>query len=179
MHTHRSLLVITVLALAGCATGSVVNERADPVTVMVGGDGSLRYKQDVRVITQNVAGSPASLWAKLNAAYATLGLPVTQRDSAEFAVAAQNAQFSGRFGSGSMSRIIDCGLTPYGTQRANAYHVWLSVATQLQPSATGTTIRTSVGARAQDPNSSNGVLQCGSTGALEADIANALGAQVH
>ena len=177
MYIRRSLLTIIVLAIAGCATGSVVNQRQDPVTVMVGNSASLQYKQDVRVMTQDVTGTPASLWAKLNAAYSNLGLPVTARDSADFAVAAQNAQFNGRFGQNPMSRIIDCGVTPFGTQRANSYRVWLSVATQLQPSAAGTTVRTSLAAKAQDQNSSTAAVQCGSTGALEADIATALGAQ--
>jgi hypothetical protein len=177
MRMYLSLTAITALALAGCATGSLVNQHQDPVMVMVGNSASLQYKQDVRVITQSVAGTPASLWAKLNAAYSNLALPVTERDSADFAVAAQNAQFSGRFGPAPMSRVIDCGVTPFGTQRANAYRVWLSVATQLQPSGTGTNVRTSVAAKAQDPNSSTAAIQCGSTGALEADIATALGAQ--
>ncbi len=177
MHIRRSLLTITVLAIAGCASGSVVNQRQDPVMVMVGNSASLEYKQDVRVLTQNVAGTPAGLWAKLNAAYSNFGLPVTARDSADFAVAAQNAQFSGRFGQTPMSRIIDCGVTPFGTQRANSYHVWLSVATQLQASNTGTIVRTSLAAKAKDQNSSTAAVQCGSTGALEADIAAALDAR--
>ena len=177
MQIRRSLFTITVLATAGCATGSLVNQQQDPIMVMVGNTGSLQYKQDVRVVSQNVAGTPAELWAKLNAAYSNLGLPVTARDSAAFAVAAQNAQFMGRFGQTAMSRIIDCGVTPFGTQRANSYHVWLSVATQLQPSSKGTTVRTSLAATARDQNSSTAPVQCGSTGALEADIAAALGGQ--
>jgi len=177
MYAHRSLLTATILAIAGCATGSVVNQHQDPVTVMLDNGASFQYKQDVRVLTEDVAGSPASLWARLNAAYSNFGLPVTARDSADFAIAAQNAQYSGRFGEKPMSRIIDCGVTPFGTQRANAYHVWLSIATQLQQSATGTRVRTSLAAKAQDPNSSTSAIQCGSTGALEADIATALGAR--
>ncbi len=177
MQIRRSLFTITVLATAGCATGSLVNQQQDPIMVMVGNTGSLQYKQDVRVVSQNVAGTPAELWAKLNAAYSNLGLPVTARDSAAFAVAAQNAQFMGRFGQTPMSRIIDCGVTPFGTQRANSYHVWLSDATQLQPSSKGTTVRTSLAATARDQNSSTAPVQCGSTGALEADIAAALGGQ--
>jgi hypothetical protein len=168
---------ITALAIAGCATGSLVNEQKDPVMVMVGNSAaSLQYRQDVRVVTQSAAGTPASLWAKLNAAYSDLGLPVTARDSVDFTIAAQNAQFSGRLGQTPMSRIVDCGATSFGTQRANAYRVWLSIATQLQPSSTGTTVRTSIAAKAQDPSSSTSAVQCGSTGALEADIATALGA---
>jgi hypothetical protein len=173
----RIALGLTAVAIAGCATGSVVNQHQDPVMMMVGNSGAaLQYRQDVRVITQSATGTPASLWAKLNAAYSDLGLPVTARDSADFALAAQNAQFTGRFGQTAMSRIVDCGSTAFGTQRANAYRVWLSVATQLRPSATGTQVRTSLAARAQDPSSSTAAIQCGSTGALEADIATALGA---
>lgn len=177
MQIRRSLFTVTVLAIAGCATGSLVNQQQDPIMVMVGSSATLQYKQDVRVLTQNVAGTPAELWAKLNAAYSNLGLPVTARDSTAFALAAQNAQFMGRIGQTPMSRIVDCGVTPFGTQRANAYRVWLSVATQLQPSSKGTTVRTSLAATARDQNSSTAPVQCGSTGALEADIAAALGGQ--
>jgi hypothetical protein len=177
MRILLSSLGITALALAGCATGSVVNQSGDPVMVMIGNSATpLQYRQDVRVVTLTAAGTPASLWPKLNAAYSNLGLPVTARDSTDFAVAAQNAQFNGRFGDAAMSRIVDCGVTPLGSQRANSYRVWLSVATQLQPSATGTTVRTSVAARAQDPGSSTAAIQCGSTGVVENDIGTALGA---
>ena len=177
MHTRLSLLTVTALALTGCATASAVNQRQDPITVMIGNGSSLQYNKDVRVITNTASGTPASLWPKLNAVYSSLSLPVTSRDSADFALGAQNAQFNGRVGNVQMSSFIDCGTTAFGTLRSNAYHVWLTVATQLQPSASGTTVRTSVAARAQDPSSSTTAIQCGSTGALEARIAAALGAQ--
>jgi hypothetical protein len=177
MRPNRFYLALSVLALFGCASSSVVNQQQDPVLVMIGNQGGLRYSKDIRVLTTSVAGTPASLWPKLNAAYSTLGLPLTARDSTVYALAAQNAQVSGRFGSGPVSRVVDCGLTPLGTPRANAYHVWLTVATQLQPSATGTTIRTTVTGTAQDQNSSSSSTQCGTTGVLEHEIAKALGAE--
>ncbi len=170
-------LAFCSVALAGCASSSVVNQDRDPVLVMISNGGALRYNKDVRVITTSLAGSPASLWPRLNAAYASLGLPVTERDSSEYAVAAQNAQFSGRFANEPMSRVVDCGLTPVGSQRANSYRVWLSVASQLQASGTGTTLRTTVIAKAQDQSSSTAAVQCGTTGTLEHDLAKELGAQ--
>lgn len=174
--TLCSLAVCTIV-LTGCASGSVVNQKRDPVLVMVGSNGTLRYNTDVRVITNSIAASPATLWPGLNAAFASAGLPVTERDSAEYAVAAQNAGFNGRFENQPMSRIVDCGLTTMGSQRANSYRVWLTVASQLQPSGTGTTLRTTVAAKAQDPSSSTSSIQCGTTGVLEREIAKQLGAQ--
>lgn len=171
-----SLLTLSVVSMGGCASGTVVNQRNDPVVVMLDNGAALRYDRDIHVVTSNASGTPASLWARLNAAYSDLGLAVTSRDSADFAIGAQNAQFNGRFGKSQMSRIINCGTTPFGTERANAYRVWLTVATQLQASGTGTKVRTSIAARAQDQSSSTAAVQCGSTGALEADIAAALGA---
>lgn len=176
MRTRLSLLAVAAIGLAGCATSSSINQRQDPITVMIGNGSSLQYNKDVRVITNSASGTPASLWPKLNAAYTALSLPVTSRDSADFAIGAQNAQFNGRVGNVQMSHFIDCGTTAFGTQRANTYHVWLTVATQLQPSASGTTVRTSIAAKAQDANASTAAIQCGSTGALEAEIATALGA---
>jgi hypothetical protein len=177
MRLTISCIAFCTIAISGCATGSMVNQERDPVLVMVGNGTDLRYNKDVRVITADVSGSPASLWSRLNNAYASLGLPVTERDSSVYAVAAQNAQFSGRIGGGQMSLVIDCGLTTVGSQRANAYHVWLTVASQLLPSAKGSTLRTTVIAKAQDQSSSTAAVQCGTTGKLEHEIATALGAQ--
>lgn len=176
MRITVSHLALCALAIGGCASGSVVNQNGDPLLVMVGNGADLRYYKDVRVITDSVAGSPASHWAALQAAYSNLGLPLTARDGAVFAIASQNAQFSGTFGNEPMSRIVDCGIAAVGSQRANDYRVWLTVASQLQPSGTGTTLRTSVVAKAQDQSSSTAPIQCGSTGALEAKIAKQVGA---
>ncbi|HEY5086811.1 MAG TPA: hypothetical protein VII66_05550 [Gemmatimonadaceae bacterium] len=175
MRPAPSHLAFLALVIAGCASGSMVNQQRDPVLLMIDNGTSLQYSQDVRVISTKLQGSPTSLWPRLNAAYASLGLPVTERDTADYALAAQNAQFSGRFANEPASRVVDCGLTPFGSQRANSYHVWLTVASQLQPSGTGTNLRTTVTAKAQDQNSSTDAVQCGSTGALEADIAKQLG----
>lgn len=177
MRLTLSHLVFCTVVIAGCASGTVVNQERDPVLVMVGNGAELRYNKDVRVLTSSLTGSPASLWPRLNAAFANIGLPVTERDSADYAVAAQNAQFSGRLGNSPMSRVVDCGLTTVGSQRANSYRVWLTVASQLQPSGTGTVLRTTVVAKAQDQSSSTAAVQCGTTGVLEQEIAKQLGAQ--
>jgi hypothetical protein len=175
MRRNRTCFAIAATLVAGCASSSAVNQQRDPVMVMMNDGSSIRYENDVRVITAPVPGSPTTLWPALNAEYAKLNLPITQRDSSEYALAAQNAAFNGRFGDGPMARIVDCGLTPFGSQRANAYKVWLTVVSQLQPSGSGGVLRTSVSAKAQDPNSSSSAIQCGTTGALEAEIANSLG----
>ena len=175
MRLNIAYLAVAVTLLAGCATSSSVNQSRDPIMLMLNDGSAIRYENDVRVISAPVPGTPVGMWAGLNAEYSKLNLPITQRDSAQYALAAQNAQFNGRFTDGPMSRVVDCGLTPLGSQRANSYKVWLTVVSQLQPAASGSTLRTSVTAKAQDPNSSSSAIQCGSTGALEADIARALG----
>lgn len=167
--------VAAAMLFAGCATSSAVNQSRDPIMLMMSDGSQLRYERDIRVISAAVPGTPVGLWPALNAEYMTLNLPVTQRDSSEYALAAQNAQFNGRFGDGPVSRVVDCGLTPLAAPRANAYKVWITVVSQLQPAASGSVLRTSVTAKAQDPNSSSSAIQCGTTGALEADIARALG----
>lgn len=146
---------------------------------MVSGNSSLRYNKDVHVVTTRLTGSPSTYWSKLEAAYASLGLPLTARDTAERAVASQNAQVSGRFNGAPVSRIVDCGMTPYGSERANSYKVWLTVASQLQsagPTGADTDLRTSIAANAQEQTSSTAAVQCGTTGSLEAQIAKLLGA---
>lgn len=175
MRRNATCFAVAAILVAGCASSSVVNQQQDPVMLMLSDGSQLRYEKDVRVITTPIPSNPATSWPALNAEYAKLKLPITQRDSAVYAVAAQNAQFNGRFDGAPMARIVDCGLTPLGSQRANAYKVWLTVVSQLQPSASGGVLRTSVAAKAQDPNSSSSAIQCGSTGVLEVEIATALG----
>ena len=150
MRPHTVFISIVAAAVGGCATSSAVNPVRDPVMLMVSDGSAISYEQDIRVITANVPGTPVGLWAALNAEYAKLNLPITQRDSAEYALAAQNAQFRGRFGDGPMSRVVDCGLTPFGSPRADAYRVWLTVVSQVQASPSGSILRTSVTAKAQD-----------------------------
>ncbi|MDQ6738708.1 MAG: hypothetical protein M3Z30_13545 [Gemmatimonadota bacterium] len=179
MRPRFARLAVLSLALAGCASASTVQRNEDPVIVMMSGSSSLRYNKDVHVVTTRLTGPPSTHWAQLQAAYASLGLPLTARDTAEHALAAQNAQLSGRFNNAPVSRIVDCGMTPYGSERANAYKIWLTVASQLQSGGmTGedTDLRTSIAANAQEQTSSTAAVQCGTTGVLEAQIAKLLGA---
>ena len=177
MRTRLSHLAFFTLAMAGCASGAVVSQNNDPLLVMVGNGADLRYYKDVRVISDSLPGSPNDHWAQLQAVYTNIGLPLTARDAATFAIASQNAQFNGRFDNQPMSKFVDCGIASIGSQRANDYRVWLTVASQLVPSATGTTLRTSVVSKAQDQSSSTSPVQCGTTGALESLIAKGLGSE--
>ena len=167
------------MTLAGCASPGAVQRNEDPVIVMVSGTGSLRYNKDVHVVTTRLDGPPSAHWAQLQAAYASLGLPLTARDTAEHTLAAQNIQLSGRFNNAAVSRTVDCGMTPFGSERANSYKVWLTVASQLEAAGTAgadTDLRTSVASTAQEQASSTAAVQCGSTGSLEGQIAKLLGA---
>lgn len=168
--------ILVVLATGACASSAAVNQERDPVLVMIGNGSMVRYAKDVRVMTADLSGSPASHWRQLNAAFGALGLPITQRDSVEHVLASRETALNGRFGDASLSRVLDCGRTTMGAQRADAYRVWLSVASQLQESGNGTTLRTTVVARAMDPSSSTAPIQCGSTGVLEEELAKQLGA---
>ncbi|MDQ2890802.1 MAG: hypothetical protein M3R65_09695 [Gemmatimonadota bacterium] len=169
-------VVLSLLIVTGCASGTAVTRSEDPVLVMITNNTSLRYNKDIHVATATVPGTPSSLSAKLYAAYTSLGLAVTARDTTNFTIAAQNNQLSGKFNGQPASRIVDCGATPYGAQRADAYKVWLTVATQLQPDPAGTQVRTIVVANAQDQTSSTAPVQCGSSGVIEGAIARQLGA---
>lgn len=177
MRLSLSGLTFVALGVAGCASGIVVNENRDPVLVMISSGTGIRYNRDIRVVTASLVATPAVLWPQLKAAFATLGLPVTALAGGEHALSAQNAEFNGTFDNAPMSRVVNCGLTAMGAQRANAYRVWLTVASQLQAAGTGATLRTTVVATAQDPSSSTAAVQCGSTGMLEEELAKRLGAQ--
>ena len=168
--------ILVVLATGACVPSAAVNQERDLVLVMLGNGSEIRYAKDVRVMTADLSGSPASHWRQLNAAFGALGLPITQRDSVDHALASRETALNGRFADASLSRVLDCGRTTIGAQRADVYRVWLSVASQLQESGNGTTLRTTVAARAMDPSSSTAPIQCGSTGVLEVELAKQLGA---
>ena len=170
-------VAVIALGIAGCTSGIVVNENRDPLLVMVSSGTGIRYNRDIRVVTANLSGTPAVLWPQLKAAFSALGLPVTASAGADHALSAQNAEFNGTFDKAPMSRVVNCGLTSMGAQRANAYRVWLTVASQLQAADTGSTLRTTVVATAQDPSSSTASVQCGSTGMLEEELAKRMGGQ--
>jgi hypothetical protein len=175
MRISVRMLVVSALAFAGCVSAGVANHDRDPILVMLGST-SVRYNRDIHVATENLADSPATLWPQLKAAIAGMGLRVTVVDSASHLIGVQNAELNGRFEDAPVARVLDCGLTPMGTSRANAYRVWLTVGGQLQPATTGSTLRITVFGMAQDPSSSSTAVQCASTGAIESELAKRLGA---
>ena len=176
MRISVRMLVVSALAVAGCGPAGVANHDRDPILVMLGNGTSIRYSRDIHVVTENLADSPATLWPQLKAAIAGMGLRVTIVDSASYLIGVQNAELNGRFEGAPVARVLDCGLTPMGSSGANSYRVWLTVGGQLQPATTGSTLRITVSAMAQDPSSSTTAVQCASTGAIESELAKRLGA---
>lgn len=166
-------------AIPGCAT-SVSGNNRQPVNVNVN-DGagrplSLQYFTDISTVVDSVPGTPEQVWGRLGSVYPELGIPVTLVDTSAHVLGAIRASLMGYLGKQPLAHALQCGTTPIGAPRANAYRVSLSVVTQVAPTANPneSLIRTAVSAEARDENGSSNTVQCGSTGALENEIAAAL-----
>lgn len=127
---------------------------------------------------QDLAAPLADVRAALPAVHDSLGLPTSWLDPGRTAMGSRS--FSVRRLAGSpLSRWLECGRTPTGRDRADAYDVTLSVVTSLAVrDSASTTVTTRLSGRATPRSVSGGDVACGSTGRLELRILEALAARV-
>ncbi len=175
MTTRSFLIVISLGSLAACASSSM--QRNEETTTNIetnGGRVSVRYAADVSPVVDTVAAAPDVVWARLVSAYGRLQVPITTLDTTGYAIGAVRAPVRGHIGPTQLSKLLDCGTTAIGVQRATSYEVTLTAVTELHPAAGGTAVLTVVTASAVDPSGSSNAVQCGSTGWFEQQVANAV-----
>ncbi|MGI8508524.1 MAG: hypothetical protein ACR2MQ_04290 [Gemmatimonadaceae bacterium] len=177
MRSH--LLVVSVALVAGCAASSQseVGTRNDRISANAGSAGTLTYFTDPSLAVNTIDIPVEQAWPRLLTVYQSMGIPITKLDSTAHVVGAERAILGHRLGKHPVSYAVDCGTTTLTAQSiADSYRVTLTSLTQLQSNGSQTVVRTSVSGAAKDQSGvSSDPLQCSSTGALERDIAAALG----
>lgn len=172
----RSLGFISLAALlVGCAGSSAIAGTHGMISRPEAHATSIQYFEDASLVVDTVGAPPAQVWPHLVLAYRALGIPITTLDSTTATVGAVRVPVRQKLGGHQISHYLSCGSTITGQLMADAYRVSMTAVTQLRPTSNGTAVRTSVSATAQDQSgNSSDPVQCGSTGAMERDIAAAL-----
>lgn len=176
----RQILLVAAVAAAtaGCAStgtgtspvlGNTPTRVMAPVTAA-----SVDITVNPNVATQRAAVSAPSArtYAALRAAFAEMGIAVTQADSAAFSLGNPRLQASRRLGSEPLSTYFDCGRTQSGAPTANSYRLLIGLNSSVVAAGTGSELLTTVTASAHNPAGSAGdPVVCHSTGQLEEHIA--------
>jgi hypothetical protein len=168
----RSVRLLALLALAGCASGSqaVPPPREDRTTVVIETPTSSRHLEtthEASVASATVAAPPDRVWPVLSRVYAELGIPLTTVDLEGKLVGASNQRLR-RIGGRPLSAFFNCS-SAYAS--ASSLDVYVTVRSQLLPGEAGATgVRTEVEAFARSLDVGSAPVRCGSTGVLENTI---------
>ena len=173
---------IAAALLAACASSpsartSVLDQPgAVPVTTRVEGAGAtaeVRTFRDPTVAAEAaLPATPDKAFAVLPTVYEALGVPVNVVQSDARTFGALNARMPRRLGKAAMSQYVDCGINATGSPNADVYAVTATVLSRVAPAegGRGSTVSTQVSATARPLTVSGGIVQCASTGRLEAAI---------
>lgn len=179
----RTTLVLPTLLstalLAGCASsqksGASDMDRtgvsSQSVQLMGGVPATVRLAEDVRSAKAIIDLPPEKAYAALDAAYAALGIPVSQRDPGSRRIGNEALRVRRKVGDLLMTKVVDCG-GDSGMPNAETYTVTLTISSQVTPNdAGGSVLQTVVEGAAKNPltNAANAV-RCSSVGGLEARI---------
>lgn len=188
MRIHRALFLS--LVAAGCAstgsgsTGSGTPSIADRERVVVTGIDAEGGAVAVRVagsgaVSTTIDAPPAQVLAALRQAHAALGIPITLDDPPRLRLGNLDFHRTGSIGKMRMSRFVSCGDGITGP-RADVYRIYLSLESIVVPAAGGASeLRTALVASASGmAGGAPDRIPCGTTGVLEARIAELVRAQL-
>lgn len=122
---------------------------------------------------RTVSAPADRVWNALPAVFASLGIPIEERDVGARSLGNPALKVRRRLGDVSLNRYLDCGSTQ-GGQSADTYEIVMSVMTYLRPAAEGTEVTTIVEARGSPVVFSAEYVTCGTRGALEQRFFDAL-----
>jgi hypothetical protein len=177
------LSVVMIASTTACASaGAEAGVSSGPASTRIitsGSGADIEFGADAPAAARVVSMPPDQVWAALPAVYETLDITGGSADSASRTYSARDLRVRRRLGDQPLSRYLSCGNTSAGAPVAVMYRIQLSVTTSVQPAAGGgSRIQTEVSASGQSTEgTSNNRVRCGSTGALEARIAELLGAR--
>jgi hypothetical protein len=116
-------------------------------------------------------------WAAVPAVFGELGIEPNIVDSKQHVFGNAGATFRRRMGKAHMSRYFDCGSTT-GIANADQYDLRVRVITQIIPAEAGlSAVRTQAEATGHATATSGQEVRCGTTGALEDQIAHMISDQ--
>jgi len=172
----RSLALLSVLALAGCAAAPASGPAmggATMGTIDRGGGSAVTVRTEVTPVNNTVPFPMDRVWPALIATYTKLGIPMPAPDAAGHTLASPDFRPRGRIGGKAASQFINCGMNGMGAQLADLYSLRINMQTQLTPTADGTRITTTIDTWARNSGGvSADAIHCSSNGEFERMIAN-------
>ena len=118
-------------------------------------------------------------WAAVPAVFGELGIEPTVVDSKQHVFGNAGTTYRRRLGTQRMSRYFDCGSTT-GIANADQYDLLIRVITQIIPAEAGlSAVRTQAEASGHATATSGQEVRCGTTGALEDQIAHMIADQAN
>ena len=172
-----STVVLGVLVSA-CASGSGSSSGTNaPTTVSTtqaiqgtGASGAVTMTNDASSARLNVSQPIDVAWARLQAAYATLGVKVTTLDQTTHTIGNNALKARRKIGDVPLITAMNCGTSGTGPN-AESYELTLTFTSRVYPSAGGVTVETYVNGTGQNPLTNTGnTVTCYSMGVLEKRI---------
>lgn len=151
------------------AQGATLASGMSGVTMMVGGSGQKAL----------LAASRDAVWAKLPAAYESLGLPLTVKDDATYRLGNEQVKVRRVLKGVPARSIVDCGSDLNG-EKAETYEIKITIETTVAATRSADTseVTTTLSAFGRSPSFNNGDVQCGTKGELESRILRYVRAQL-
>jgi len=180
----RLLRALPALALAACASGGASGSAA-PVettrTVITSASpttSDIELVKDTRLAVHRTTASPDKVWATLPAALADLGLSGGPQTGQTRTYLASVSSIRRQLNKVPLSRYLECGTTPSGASGADTHLIRLQVTSIVEPEGQGSRVRTQLLARATSIEGSAGIIDCSTTGVLEARLGELLEARL-
>lgn len=169
----RRVLCMTAVFLSACAPSQGPSSTPTPdqtIRIPTGGGGrgaTLAIASSTSPSVKTIGATAARIWSVLPAVYDSLGVAVTDRDSAARTIGNSSFKIRRRFGDVPLSRYLDCGSTQ-GAPSADSYEILMSMTTRLQSGrGDSTTVSTTVDAMGRPVFLSSEYIHCGSKGGIE------------
>ena len=166
------------IAFAGCSqSGSSAGAAPVPVTVSAQNGGTIGGMSGVQLMvgsagqTAKVGASRDAVWAKLPAAYESLGLPLSFREDTRYRLGNDQIKAHRALNGVQMRTILDCGSDLNG-EKAENYDIRLTIETSVAQGATAEAaeVTTMVSGLGRSPNFGNNDVSCSTKGELERRI---------
>jgi hypothetical protein len=167
MRVHFTTLVtVALVALAACSSATQQPPTNERVIAAIDHQPVLRDRPSKHEGPVPVAAAPDKILAALNAAYGDLGIEIKLWDPPHGQVGNRSFTKMFRLAGAPLSQYLACGLTSSG-DAADSYRITMSLVSQVEPAAGGSTVVTTLSAYAEDLASSKGTISCGTRGILE------------
>lgn len=164
--------------LAACSqSGNSAGAAPVPVTVSAQNGGTIGGMSGVTMMvgstgqTARVGASRDAVWAKLPAAYESLGLPLSFKEDARYRLGNDQIKARRALNGVQMRTILDCGSDLNG-EKAETYDIRLTIETSIAQGsrADAAEVTTMVSGLGRSPNFGNNDITCSTKGELERRI---------